>query len=478
MLPRQNSIVMGFYFSPRGGSAQVARYLCRSLQSTHWSPVLFSGSLSASDDTDALQFFAGTDCRALDYSPALAAWEGGSDPMELDRPIHASYEDKTDVPDRIFFELDDAAYDSQVASWRRHFASMGGEPPSVIHLHHLTPMHEAVRLLWPQVPVITHLHGTELKMLANATQPGVAVGRWTRQWVRRMKQWATQSARIVTVSTHDADLVQQLVPQVVGRVRVIGNGVDTDIFQPQLRSAAQRRASWQRWLVDDPRGWSTDGGPGSVRYTIDDLDAFVDDRGNAVPVVLFAGRFMAFKRLSLLIEAHHRARIESGARSVLVVVGGFPGEWEGEHPLDTVTRLGVPDVFFAGWRSHAELAEFLACSDVFAAPSFNEPFGLVYLEAMAAGIPPIATNVGGPPTFINTIAGTPNGWLIEPDDLGALTSVLIEATSHPAERTTRGLSACRFVNDHYSWSRSATVFADLYAEVAAESADTPSKGVA
>ena len=56
--------------------------------------------------------------------------------------------------------------------------------PSVVHLHHLTPMHEAVRVLWPEVPVITHLHGTELKMLASVDrtipdQPG----RFSRTWV-------------------------------------------------------------------------------------------------------------------------------------------------------------------------------------------------------------------------------------------------------------------------------------------------------
>ncbi|MEO6124600.1 MAG: glycosyltransferase family 4 protein [Ilumatobacteraceae bacterium] len=479
MLPRSAPTVMGFYFSPRGGSAQVARYLCRSLGTSEWSPMLFSGSQSGSADTDAAQFFAGTECRSLDYSPAIAEWRDGFDPMKSDRPVHASYEDKAGVPDRIFFDLDDAAYDHQVSSWRRHFAAPNIEPPCVIHLHHLTPMHEAVRLLWPDVPVITHLHGTDLKMLAAAVEPGAVIpGRWTKPWVRRMRRWASASARVVTVSSHDADLAQDLFPEIIGLVRVIGNGVDTEVFQPRRRSADQCRAAWQRWLVDEPLGWSPNGGPGSLRYSSDDLDAFVDEQGEAVPVVLFAGRFMEFKRLSLLIEAHHQARTQSGARAVLVIVGGFPGEWEGEHPVDTVARLGAKDVFFAGWRSHSELAEFLACVDVFAAPSFNEPFGLVYLEAMAAGVPPIATNVGGPPTFINTIEGAPNGWLIEPDDLAALTSVLIEAASERGDRAIRGANARSFVNDHSSWSRIATDFTDLYAEVVAEFADTPSKGVA
>ena len=89
---------------------------------------------------------------------------------------------------------------------------------------------------------------------------------------------------------------------------------------------------------------------------------------------------------------------------MLVVAGGFPGEWEGEHPYDTVQRLGAEGVFFVGWRDHDELADMLNCSDVFAAPAVDEPFGLVYLEAMATGIPPIATNTGGPRSFVNVDA--------------------------------------------------------------------------
>ena len=107
----------------------------------------------------------------------------------------------------------------------------------------------------------------------------------------------------------------------------------------------------------------------------------------------------------------------TGRRSVLVIAGGFPGEWEGEHPYDTVRRVGAEDVFFVGWRDHNELAEILRCSDVFAAPSVDEPFGLVYLEAMAAGLPPIATNTGGPASFINVDPGQPTGWLVPPDDV-------------------------------------------------------------
>ena len=157
---------MGFYFFPRGGSAQVARYLCRALAGGPWDPMLFAGSLgTASEYANAGRFFGGVRCRSLDYTPAAERWADGDDPMSVAVPMHASYEDNPGVPDRIFVDLDDAAFARQVHSWTQLMAEHTVTAPSVVHLHHLTPIHEAVRALWPSVPVITHLHGTELKML-------------------------------------------------------------------------------------------------------------------------------------------------------------------------------------------------------------------------------------------------------------------------------------------------------------------------
>lgn len=461
---------MGFYFYPRGGSAQVARYLSRALVGTRWEPTVFSGSLGSERElSHAGRFFANVRLASLDYSPALQAWQAGLDPMAAKVPMHASYEDKPGVPDRVFARLDDAAFERQVGSWKRFLADRCAAMPTVVHLHHLTPLHEAVQQLWPQVPVVTHLHGTELKMLAanEAAHSGC-------RWSDRMRLWAQRSARVVTVSAMDHQLALDLLPVAVQRVVTIANGVDTDVFAPRTMTLAERLDRWQRWLVDDPRGWRPGGVEGSLRYTAEDLSAFVDDSGLPVPVVLYAGRFLRFKRLQLLIEAHHRMRCTTGSPAVLVIVGGYPGEWEGEHPHDTVQRLGAKGVFFVGWRDHSDLSEALACSDVFAAPSVDEPFGLVYLEAMSAGLPPIATNTGGPLAFINVDPSRPTGWIVPPDDITATTQALAEAVSDPLARAARGRRAARFVKERYSWASAAAEFVQLYEAVVAE--PTSSRG--
>jgi glycosyltransferase involved in cell wall biosynthesis len=135
-----------------------------------------------------------------------------------------------------------------------------------------------------------------------------------------------------------------------------------------------------------------------------------------------------------------------------------------------VQRIGAQDVFFVGWRDHDVLAEMLRCSDVFAAPAVNEPFGLVYLEAMAASVPPIATASGGPLSFINVDSEQPTGWLVAPDDGRALTAALAGAVADPTERRARGRRAARFARERYSWDTTAVRFGEIYGEVIDERA--------
>ena len=86
---------MGLYFFPRGGSAQVARYLCRALRGSRWEPMFFSGSVgTAAATSNAERFFRGIRCAALDYTPARSRWLHGDDAMMASVPMSASYEDK------------------------------------------------------------------------------------------------------------------------------------------------------------------------------------------------------------------------------------------------------------------------------------------------------------------------------------------------------------------------------------------------
>ena len=125
--------------------------------------------------------------------------------------------------------------------------------------------------------------------------------------------------------------------------------------------------------------------------------------------MLYVGRFTAVKRLPILIAAHARASERLGTPAPLVLVGGHPGEWEGEHPLAAAARLGNRDVFLAGWRAHELLPKALNAADLLVLPSVGEAFGLVLVEAMACGLPVVACATHGPAAIV---ADSKTGWLV------------------------------------------------------------------
>ena len=163
----QGRIVMGLLFFPRGGSAYVVRYLSPALARAGWSVSLAVGSLGVpGEETHAPTFFDGLDVHVLDSTDAVRAFEAGGDAIaapSADAPVVRG-------PRRC----------------RRTWCSPRCRPSSpsicprcgklrcaprvpidadVFHLHHLTPQFDAAHRFWPHVPLVAHLHGTELKLI-------------------------------------------------------------------------------------------------------------------------------------------------------------------------------------------------------------------------------------------------------------------------------------------------------------------------
>ena len=469
-----NAVAMGLLFYPRGGSALVAAYLSRALITRGWHVTLACGSLGAEGALgNATTFFAGIDTVPVAYDEAVARWERGADPMDAPFPMHPSYEEREGAPDRSFPRVTPEQGERMVAAWARLIA---GSPAlrraQVFHLHHLTPIHDAAAAVMPDVPIVTHLHGTELKMLdaIARAEPGMGQGPHARWWAERMGEAARRADATIVISPHQRDEAVRLLGLDPTTVHLLPDGVDVERFAVRRSDDLERRERWLEWLVRDPQGWDeASRTPGSVRYTEDEVvEAFFDaSTGESRPVLMFVGRFLGFKRVPLLIRAYARARARMAVPAPLVIWGGAPGEWEGEHPHSVATRARVSGVFFAGWRGHDDLPRGLACADCFVAPSAAEPFGLVYLEAMACGLPVIGTLSGGPPSFINVVTGEPDGWLVPPDDEDALTDAIVQAVNDPSERSRRGANAARHVRDSYSWNGLACRFTQLYDHVVA-----------
>jgi glycosyltransferase involved in cell wall biosynthesis len=444
-------VVMALFFFPRGGSSHAARGLAGELPAAGWAPTLVTGSLGGPGaPTSAPGFYAGLDLVTVDYTPAVDA----PDPLAAEPPFQPSYEDRPGAPDRVFAAVGDRPYERLVGVWERALVRAGADRADVLHLHHLTPVNEAAARSFPQVPVLGQLHGTELGMLQ---QIELEPGRWPHAdaWRKRLRRWAAGCDRLLVPSPDAAERAARLLGVDAAQAVQVPNSVDVGRFDRRAVAGEARVAHWRRWLVEDPQGWDRSGVPGSVRYQERDLAAFA----GGGPVLLYVGRFTAVKRVPLLVRAYAQARRRFAVRAPLVLLGGFPGEFEGRHPLDEVRATGVPDVFLAGWRDQELLPAALNAADLLVLPSVHEQFGLVLIEAMACGLPVVAVDAHGPAGIVD--AGQ-TGWLVPPDDQDALAEALVEAVNHPAERGRRGTLAQAAVRARYSATSVAQAVARTY----------------
>jgi glycosyltransferase involved in cell wall biosynthesis len=449
-------MLMGTYFYPRGGSAHANRALARELGSNGVEVTLVAGSRSDLGEAAlASSFYEGLDLHAVDFTPAIRS----ADPLRYEgapwtAPIHGSYEDRPDAVDPVLAKLDEEELELQVEAWADAFEHAAGDGVDLLYLHHLTPLNEAAARVLPQVPVVGHVHGTELLMLEEIEQGPPAGWDHAEEWAERLRRWAARCRRIVVNDPGGLTRAAALLGLEEERFACVPNGFDATFSPGEI----DRRAHWRRHLVEHPRGWFPDGSPGSVAYEERDLDAL------GRTVLLAVGRFTEVKRLPLLIEAFAEAQDDFSERAALVLIGGHPGEWEGEHPYEAIRRTGARDVFLAGWHGHGELPAFLRAGDLLVHASVREQFGQVLVEAMACGLPVVAVDRGGPASIVDDPA---TGWLVEPDDRAALAAAMVVAVNDAAERRQRGERAREEANAHYSWAQIGAELAELIRSVAA-----------
>ncbi|GAC1385065.1 MAG: glycosyltransferase [Herpetosiphon sp.] len=160
------------------------------------------------------------------------------------------------------------------------------------------------------------------------------------------------------------------------------------------------------------------------------------------PTILAVGVLRYYKGLHFLIEAMQN--VPAG----LVIVGSGP-EQEELQALVTRHQLGHK-VFFEGRKANQDLGAYYHASDVFVLPSHlrSEAFGIVLLEAMAAGLPLITTELGTGTSFVNQHGHT--GFVIAPAESMSLARALRVLIENPALRARFGQSGRQSVQQNYT----------------------------
>ena len=157
------------------------------------------------------------------------------------------------------------------------------------------------------------------------------------------------------------------------------------------------------------------------------------------------------------------ARLDPTRRPSYEIVG----EGEERARLEALcAQLGLADrVRFLGQLDHAEALARLAHADLFVMPGVQEPFGVAFIEAMAAGLPAVGGAGEGGPADI-TAAG--EGMLtVTPGDPAALASLLARLDGDRAELARLGAAARRTVAEHFTWARCGAATLAAYRDVLA-----------
>jgi phosphatidylinositol alpha-mannosyltransferase len=194
-----------------------------------------------------------------------------------------------------------------------------------------------------------------------------------------------------------------------------------------------------------------------------DLDRFADaepfeELRDGTINILFVGRFEERKGLIHLLRAYHRLR-KRHVDARLLIIGSGPKQREYRR---FIGLRQIRDVEFLGRVSDDAKARYFASADIFCAPATGqESFGIVLLEAMAAGVPIVASDIHG---YKNVVQRGVQGLLVEPRNHRALAAALYRLSSDADLRHRMGEEG-RAKAPEYSWDRVTEQIVDFYREI-------------
>ncbi len=350
----------------------------------------------------------------------------------------------------------------EVHEWTNAIEAERGEPFTLFVGHHAfinaVVLRDVNRLRvaagQPRVPVLCFAHGTELKMYQHELS-GADPDEFPLRFVPFM---AAEQIFDYGSPDHGVDVVAAISAEQVeafcsvfgsfprDRVILSPNGYNQDVFK-SLDLYRSRESVLAGFNTAPYEGSAVPAGP---VVSPDGFDA----------VVVFVGKFADWKRLDAVLAA--AASYEQDDVRIMTVVAGS-GPHEAQVAMqDLAASLGLRRTFFVGPRSQDELAPLYNCADVGVFPSYREPFGLVFIEAMACGTPVIGADSGGPRDFVTPEVGV---LVPETDDRAALVASLASAVRTAIVdgwKGSKGAVAAQYARENFSVVRQVS---NLLAEV-------------
>lgn len=340
-----------------------------------------------------------------------------------------------------------------VTDWMEEIEARTGEHFSLAIAHHtfLNPlvMRDVIKAKTesgkPGMPLLCFAHGTALKMYAKE-RSGDNPDEFPNRFLPMMEQsgifdYASDEPGVdlcAAISTQQIDALVDIFPTFPrDRIALSPNGYNQEAFKVQV--APDAPIADRLDLLKAFKTQPYDGSPHPPRTIDTDVDA----------VVVFCGKFADWKRLDALL--HAAAIYEQGEKRIAtLIVGSGPHEDQVKMQSLALDQLGLRRTFFLGPRAQDELATLFNAADIGCFPSYNEPFGLVFIECMACGTPVIGANSGGPRDFVTPDVGT---LVPETDDRPALATSLaatIQQTISENWKADKGKIAATYAEQNYS----------------------------
>ena len=310
-------------------------------------------------------------------------------------------------------------------------AALRRTPVDVIHVQNQFPFVRLLRRLCPEPRIVLHMHSEWLSQLDPAvTRPAVAA-----------------ADRVVGCSEHITERVREAHPAHAARCRTVHNGVDLEAFTPygpraddgRMRLAYVGRVSPEKGV-----------------HVL--LEAFARAAERRADVELTIAGPLAVLPEESLVRLSDDPRVRAlasfytpGAEDYLTYL---------QHLVPEQLR---PHVRFTGQLSRTEVQAVYRGADMLVNPSLSESFGMSLVEAMAAGLPVIATRAGGQPEVVEPGR---TGLLVEAGDADALAEVMLALADDPQRRAAMGRAGRARAEACFSWDHIADDAYAVYEELA------------
>jgi len=272
---------------------------------------------------------------------------------------------------------------------------------------------------------LKHATGTPLVATIHSTESGRRHGIHTnyQRVIHEIEGWLTyEASRIVCCSWSMVNEVAGLFNVPRDKIWMIPNGVDPEMYRPSAIDQSLR-------------------------------DRYADP---SEKIVLYVGRLVPEKGVNVLLGAAPRI-LSAHPKTKFIIVG----EGYSKEMLSSFTKsLGIDrKVFFTGYVSDEEIKGLLGLADVQVVPSIYEPFGIVCLEAMASGIPVVASDTGG---LSEIVEDSVTGLKVPTDNSDAIANAVNRLLSDDALRGSMSKRARERAIERFSWKAIADLTTRMY----------------